>query len=113
LPADASLNLAVQLRYDLPYTDEPNALAQVPKIPRRPGEVGPTPADPLPTPPRPLARDDFGEHWARLSEQTSLAAADAVTAFVADAMGQPEVHGLVEPLAWPVDAALGLGSFPG
>jgi hypothetical protein len=113
LPADASLHLAVQLRYDLPYTDEPNALAQVPKIPRRLDEVAPSPADRPPPPPRPLTRGDFGEHWARLSEQASLAAADAVTAFAADAIGQPEVRGLVEPLAWPVDAQLDTASFPG
>jgi hypothetical protein len=109
LPADAGTGLPQQYRHDLPYVDEVHALAQLPKIPRRPDEVSPAPDSPLPAPPQPLSRETLGDHWHRLSERASLAALDAVAATTA----QGEVKAVVEPLAWPVSATVSTAAYPG
>lgn len=104
--------LPVQYRFDLPYADEINALAQLPKIPRDPSQVSPLPDEPPPTPPKPLTRETFGEHWLQLSERASLASADDVTAF--DRVGaQAVVRHLVEPYTWDVDASFTAAPYPG
>jgi hypothetical protein len=112
LPADASTGLPQQFRHDLPYADEVHALAQLPKIPRKPGEVSIALPATRPEPPRPLSRDTLEEHFQRLSERASLAAADAVEA-TTTAGGRTQIHSLVEPLAWPVSATLATQSYPG
>jgi hypothetical protein len=112
MPADTGTGLAQQYRYDLPYTDEVNGLAQLPKIPRNPGEVSPVPTSPPPPPPAPLSRETLAEHWRRLSECSSLAAADAVAA-TGLVSGQAQLQSMVEPLAWPVDLKLSTDAYPG
>jgi hypothetical protein len=104
--------LPVQYRFDLPYADEINALAQLPKIPRDPAQVSPLPDEPPPTPPKPLTRETFGQHWLRLSERASLASADDVTAF--DRVGaQAIVRHLVEPYTWDVETSFTATPYPG
>lgn len=102
---DAGLGLPLQYRFDLPYTDEPNALAELPRP--VPPDAAAAPPEPPPGPP-PLERETLAEHWTRLSERASLAAADAVTAF----RGGEMLH-LVEPLAWRVRPEFRLARYPG
>ncbi|NDU72264.1 hypothetical protein GWI34_06450 [Actinomadura sp. DSM 109109] len=110
--ADAGLGLPVQYRYDLPYTDEVQALAQLPRIPRDPRETSPLPDTARPEPPRPLARADYAAHWRRLAERAALAAADGVAAF-ARQDGQTVLRHLASVHAWPVRATLDLDGYPG
>jgi hypothetical protein len=105
--------LPLQYRYDLPYTDEIQALAQAPKERRRPDAVSPLPDEPPPEPPKPLTRETYVAHWRKLSEQASLAAVDAVIALQkgeADGVG---ISGLIEPLTWPVTPTSDLRTYPG
>ncbi|HEY9696977.1 MAG TPA: LamG domain-containing protein [Trichocoleus sp.] len=86
--AEASNNgsgsdLRLQYRFDLPYTDEVNALAQLPKDPVQPDQVSPLPDSIPPKPLQPLTRETFAGHWQKLSTLSSLSMADAVTAFEA------------------------------
>jgi hypothetical protein len=108
----AGTRLPLQYRFDLPYTDEVNALAQVPEIVPDPETSSPLPDSPPPEPPPPLTPEAFAGHWASLSERASLAAADAVEA-IADENGQKRVRHLVEPYDWPVTAELQLDAYPG
>jgi hypothetical protein len=108
----AATHLPLQYRFDLPYTDEVNALAQVPEIVPDPEMSSPLPDSPPPEPPPPLSPKTFAGHWAGLSERASLAAADAVEA-IADENGQTLVRHLVEPYDWPVTADLHLAAYPG
>jgi hypothetical protein len=110
--SDPALGLPVQYRYDLPYTDEVQALAQLPQIPKDPRESSPLPDTPRPEPPRPLTRADYAAHWRRLAERASLAAADGVAAF-ARQDGQTVLSHLASIHAWPVSAALALDGYPG
>ncbi|WP_164000169.1 hypothetical protein [Pyxidicoccus caerfyrddinensis] len=112
LPLDAGTTLPVQLRLDLPYTDEPQALARLKPPTRRPDEVTPTADDSPPEPPRPLVRETLADHWSRLSELAVLASADAVDAFSSSG-GAVRVQGLVEPHTWTVSPTLALGTYPG
>ncbi|MGD8627051.1 MAG: hypothetical protein PVJ34_21125, partial [Anaerolineae bacterium] len=107
LGRDAALDLRLQYRHDLPYTDEMNALAQLPEpAPEDGGQgAGASDAEPLP-----LSRETFGPHWAALSERASLAAAAAVEAFDGD---EAVVRHLVEPLVWPVTPQAELDEYPG
>ncbi|WUI02567.1 LamG domain-containing protein [Spirillospora sp. NBC_00431] len=109
---DASLGLPVQYRYDLPYTDEVQALAQLPRIPKDPRESSPLPDTVRPEPPRPLTRADYADHWRRLAERAGLAAADGVAAF-ARQDGQTVLRHLASVHAWPVRATLDLDGYPG
>jgi hypothetical protein len=107
---DGGLGLPLQYRWDLPYTDEPNALAQLPRTPAPPATTPPRAgAEPRP---QPLTRETLAAHWRRLSERASLAAVDAATAFrrEGDAL---VVRNLVEPLPWPAAAAAELDAYPG
>ncbi|MFC4913905.1 LamG-like jellyroll fold domain-containing protein [Actinomadura gamaensis] len=110
--SDPALGLAVQYRYDLPYTDEIQALAQLPRIPRDPRESSPLPDSVRPDPPRPLTRADYAAHWRRLAERAGLAAADGVTAF-ARQDGRTVLRFLAAARAWPVRAAFALDGYPG
>ncbi len=112
LPLDPATQLPVQYRFDLPYTDEINALAQLPKIPRNPEEVSPLPDSPPPQPPKPLTRETFAEHWQRLSELASLSSADATAAFTKK-NEQTVIEHLIEPFDWPVKPTLNLQQYPG
>ncbi|MBE7384756.1 MAG: hypothetical protein F6J95_025495 [Leptolyngbya sp. SIO1E4] len=75
------LGLTPNYRFDLPYTDEINAFAQLPSPEVDPNAVSPVPDSPPPEPPQPLTRETFSEHWQTLSELASLASADGVTAW--------------------------------
>lgn len=117
LLVDTSAKLPLQYRFDLPYTDELNALAQLPKTQPHPEQVSPLPDSPPPEPPQPLTRATFAEHWNHLSELASLASADAVEAFT---VHQPEgqdpktvIQNLIEPLLWPVQPQFNLQTYPG
>ncbi|WP_026416455.1 LamG domain-containing protein [Actinomadura oligospora] len=110
--SDPALGLAVQYRHDLPYTDEVQALAQLPRIPKDPRESSPLPDTARPEPPRPLTRSDYAAHWRRLTERAGLAAADGVAAF-ARQDGQTVLRFLASIRAWPVRATLALDGYPG
>lgn len=105
--------LPVRYRYDLPYTDQLNALAQLPKEPRDPNEVSPLPASTPPKAAAPLQRHTLADHWQRLSEQASLAAVATADALVAQPNGQVVLQRLIEPFVWPVAATLELATYPG
>lgn len=104
--------LPARYRYDLPYTDQLNALAQLPKEPRDPDQVSPLPDSPAPRPPAPIQRHTLTDHWQRLSEQASLASVAAADAWVKHAE-QTTIQRLIEPLQWPVAVALDLTNYPG
>ncbi|HEU4727345.1 MAG TPA: hypothetical protein VFT22_05640 [Kofleriaceae bacterium] len=112
LPDDATMHLPQQYRHDLPYADEPHALAQLPRIPRKPDEVSPVPASPPPVPAGPLTRDLFADHFRHLSERASLAALDAVAA-TSSAAGVARVDAIIEPLSWPVTPTVATAAYPG
>ncbi|HAJ62161.1 MAG TPA: hypothetical protein DCP31_25395, partial [Cyanobacteria bacterium UBA8543] len=112
LTPDEATQLPVQYRFDLPYTDEINALAQLPKIPRNPDEVSPLPDSPPPEPPKPLTRETFAEHWQHLSELASLSSVDATAAFVKQGE-QTVIQHLIEPFDWSVEPTFDLGPYPG
>lgn len=120
---DVELPLSFQYRFDVPATDEINALAQMPQVEQRKEEqrkkepasaekVAETQASPeneqtdkkdrkdkketndkQDESAQPLNRDAFAAHWIGLSEKASLAASDAVDAFDGDA----SMHNLIEP----------------
>lgn len=110
--SDSGLGLPIQYRYDLPYTDEIQALAQLPKTPKDPRESSPLPDTARPEPPRPLTRADYAAHWRRLAERAALAAADGVAAF-ARQDGQTVLRHLASIHAWRVRATLALDGYPG
>jgi len=105
---DPGTGLPIQYRFDLPYTDELQALAQLPAVTRDPAEPAPLPGQPRPAPPRPLTREAFAAHWQRLAERASLASADAVTVF-----SKGDVTALIEPATWPVRVTFDLDRYPG
>lgn len=87
--------LVPQYRFDLPYTDEVNAFAEVPQV----SAAAARPTDAAARLAAPLARDTFAPFWQRLADRASLAAADAVEAF--PITGAPAtVSRLIEPLTW-------------
>ena len=118
---DSGSNLRLQYRFDLPYTDEVNALAQLPKDPVRRDQVSPLPNSTPPEPLQPLVRETFAQHWQQLSTLASLSMADAVNAFQTSlssplspqASTQALIQNLIEPLQWPVQIKLDLTSYPG
>ncbi|TDD58762.1 LamG domain-containing protein [Kribbella antibiotica] len=109
---DAGLGLPIQYRYDLPYTDEVQALAQLPRIPKDPRESSPLPDTAAPEPPRPLTRADYAAHWQQLAERANLAAADSVAAF-GQQSGKTVLQHLASNRTWPVKATLDLDEYPG
>ncbi|MBD1865215.1 MULTISPECIES: LamG domain-containing protein [Trichocoleus] len=112
LPTDNSTQLPLQYRFDLPYSDEINALARPPKIPRDPKQVSPLPDDPQPQPPKPLTRETLAAHWQQLSEQASLASADATDAIALQG-DQTLIRHLIEPFDWQVSLTTDLDAYPG
>jgi Concanavalin A-like lectin/glucanases superfamily len=110
--SDSALGLPIQYRYDLPYTDEIQALAQLPKISKDPRESSPLPGTARPEPPRPLTRADYAAHWRRLAERAGLAAADSVAAF-ARQDGRTVLRHLASIHVWAVRATLALDGYPG
>ncbi len=110
--SDPALGLPIQYRHDLPYTDEVQALAQLPKIPKDPRESTPLPDTAAPEPPHPLTRADYAAHWRRLAERANLAAADSVAAFGRQ-NGQAVLKHLASIHNWPVRATLALDGYPG
>lgn len=112
LPADAGTSLPQQYRHDLPYADEPHALAQLPKVPRAPTSATPAAPAAATEPARPLTRDQLGGHFLRLSERASLAALDAVAA-TSTVAGAARVDAVIEPLPWPVTATVATAAYPG
>jgi hypothetical protein len=111
-PAAPALPFATQVpepflplgyRFDLPYTDQVNALAEVPKTENGDGVSVPATATPAP-----LQREDFGIHWQRLQTLAKLAAADAVEALTAaqGATGATLLQNLVEPEQFTIDSPL-------
>ncbi len=104
--------LPLQYRFDLPYTDEINALAQLPKVLRNPEEVSPLPDSPPPDPEKPLSRESLAEHWQRLTERANLASADAIAAFVKE-NDHTCIRHLIEPFNWLVQSAFDLSQYPG
>lgn len=111
LAADAATNLPQQYRHDLPYADEPHALAQLPKVPRKPADASLAAAPPA-EPAGPLTREQLAGHFRRLSERASLAALDAVAA-TSTSGGGTRVDALIEPLPWAVTATLATAAYPG
>lgn len=100
-------------RTDLPYADEQYALAQLPKAPSQAGEMAPPVDSAQPSPELPLRRASFAQHWRRLSEMGSLAAADAVVVFRKTNGNAIVLRNLVEPLEWAATLQLDLSAYPG
>jgi hypothetical protein len=94
--------VATHYRFDLPYTDEVNALAQLPKVP---------PAIVTAVETQPLARDTFASHWRKLADKASLAAGDVVEGFPIDNTAAA-IKNLIEPFTWDATPALDL-NYPG
>lgn len=95
--------LNAQLLYGLAYTDELNALAQLPKE----GDRAPEPERPV----IPLKREEYEGYWARLAEKALLARHDADEALAA-AAARSLVRGLVDPYEWSVIATFD-AAYPG
>lgn len=94
---------SLQYRIDLPYLDEPNALAELPS--------DATSAQPT-SPPPALLRNDYIEHWRHLNDRGLLAAADAVESIIRD-QADTLIVNVVEPLRWKVDVLPKLDAYPG
>jgi hypothetical protein len=98
--------LRLQYRFDLPYTDEINAFAELPR-----DENKEPPAEPAPPPP-PIVRREYAAFWQKLREKGLLAAADAVAALEPTGTGTAVV-GLVEPFQWRTAASVDHQVYPG
>ena len=99
--------LQAQWRYDVPLTDEIQALSQITSN-QKSGNEDNTPL--------PLTRERYEAHWFQLSEKANLAAGDAIEAL--DAEGDDDdrqliIRSLVEPYFWSVEAGLHLDNYPG
>jgi hypothetical protein len=102
--------LAPRYAFGLPYLDELNAFARLPKDSDA-EEAESQKTDPArgqltatERPVVPLRREDYQEYWEQLSEKAFLALADAEhAARIGDATARVP---LVEPLAWPATAQL-------
>ncbi|WNG48139.1 hypothetical protein F0U60_31360 [Archangium minus] len=112
LPVDASLQLGTQLRFDLPYTDEVQALARIKEPVKDPAQVSPAADTPPPEPLKPLTRETLADHWQQLSTLATLAAGDAVNVFTTSG-GTVQVPALIEPLPWTVTPTLDTRMYPG
>lgn len=122
LPGEVGLGLRVQYEFGLPYLDQLNAFAQLPKDDDDDyrgglfsGRQHTAPED---KERRPLGRRDFKTWWRELSTKRFLArteAADAIVNRSADGLApQFAVRGLIEPLDWRIAAPeADLSSYPG
>jgi hypothetical protein len=103
--------LLVQYRYDLPYTDELNALASLPETPTdsaaRQNDDTAEAVEEL----QPLTTGTYSGYWQQLSQQASLAAVDAVEAMKPN--DSSAFYHLIEPYSWPVSFKPDLGKYPG
>lgn len=102
-----------QYLYGLPYTDEINALAGLPK-----DEDEPRPGDEVADPPaEPMARERFAKYWQELSEKAILARQDAdevLDKFYALDTKILFVKHLAEPFIWQInEAKLNVNNYPG
>jgi hypothetical protein len=122
LPGENGLGLRVQYEFGLPYLDQLNAFAQLPKDEDddyRGGLFSGTQhTAPEDKQRRPLGRRDFKAWWGELSTKRFLArteAADAIINRNADADSPAfAVRGLVEPLDWPITPPKAdFASYPG
>lgn len=117
VPSQSTQELVCQYRFDLPYTDEINAFAQLPEPPQSPEFVSPLPQSPPPEPPYPLVRDTYATHWQRLSERASLSSADGTLALdlneSTNEQGKPDLRHLIEPYVWSVQPTFQLENYPG
>lgn len=95
--------LNAQLLYGLAYTDELNALAQLPKE----GDAAASPERPV----VPLRREDYEDYWARLAEKALLARHDA-DEIIGGSQKHSVVRGLVEPFEWGITATFD-AAYPG
>ncbi len=109
LPADL---LPAQFRFDLPYTDEINALAQLPKAQEEKRLTPAEPDAPDLQPEKPLTRETFAAHWQKMAEKANLAGAAGVAAFLKQNDSTVIQH-LIEPYVWPVNPALATANYPG
>lgn len=103
--------LPAQYKFGLPYTDELNALAQLPKETK--ANQPPDPNAPPDQPALPLERKTFAQHWNSLAEQAFLAQTDVDNLLTKDANGKVVANSLIEPFDWPVDASLNEAAYPG
>ncbi len=110
--ADSILKLALQMRYDLPYSDQLNALAELPKEERDPDLANPALDSEPEGQPEPLFRAQYAEYWHSLSLKASLASVAAADVFAAED-GAASVQNLVEPYRWLVQAESNLAAYPG
>lgn len=105
---DTDRFMPVQFRHDLPFLDEVNALAVLPKDDKPlPPEIAPA----APQEGEGLTRSEYREHWTHLADLAFFAAADASPSLVSD--GRVFVAGLIEPLRWPVNALFSTSVYPG
>jgi hypothetical protein len=106
------LHLPMQYRYDLPYIDEVDALAQLPKETKSLDDLPPLTISASSAVASALKREIFSDHWRQLSELASLAAVDAVEAAIRQKNSLFLTH-LIEPLRWPVEAIVEESAYPG
>ncbi|MEZ4747966.1 MAG: hypothetical protein R3C41_18015 [Calditrichia bacterium] len=104
--------LPAQFRFDMPYTDEINALAQLPKSQDEQSADADNPDAPVLQPQTPLTRETFADFWQELTEKASLSRASAVAAFLKND-DVTLIRHLIEPFVWPVSPTLETGAFPG
>jgi outer membrane protein OmpA-like peptidoglycan-associated protein len=110
LKDNAEMFLPAQLLYSLPYTDEINALTQLPKN----ENIGAAATIP-PQAQKPALipnRMRYLQHWQQLAALAALAKADA-DEMLSRGNGQNTVLHLVEPFEWPVKATMDLSKYPG
>ncbi|MCB0271173.1 MAG: hypothetical protein KDH95_23640, partial [Calditrichaeota bacterium] len=104
--------LPAQFRFDMPYTDEINALAQLPKSQDEQSADADDPTAPVLQPQTPLTRETFADFWQELTEKASLSRASAIAAFLKNDDATLIRH-LIEPFVWPVSPTLETDAFPG
>ncbi|MAT42823.1 MAG: hypothetical protein CL609_10805 [Anaerolineaceae bacterium] len=110
--SDLTESLKLQWRYDVPTTDELNALAQLAKQKQDGEHVSPYPDDLPPEKLAPLMPGRFADHWQALSRLASLAALEGVDAFRRET-DEIHIQNLIEPHTWPVQVDVNLKSYPG
>lgn len=103
--------LPAQLLYGLPYTDEINALAQLPKDEPN-AQIAPPQNTSLAKPALAPRREHFASHWRTLAEKAALAKPDADEMLNTND-GKTVVQNLIEPFEWKVAAKLEIAEYPG